>query len=43
MRLATLLMVVLTIMFTLACGADDTAPVPAAGTTAAPPTVKQLS
>ena len=41
MRLAPLLMIVLTIMFSLACGADDTAPVPAAGTTAAPPTAVQ--
>ena len=37
MRLTLLLMVVLTIMFSSACGADKTAPVPAAGTPVASP------
>ena len=36
-----LLIVVLTIIFTLACGADNTTPVPAAGTPADSPTTVQ--
>ena len=41
MRLLSLLIVVLTIIFTLACGADNTTPVPTAGTPAASLTAAQ--
>ncbi len=41
MRLVPLLIVVLAIMFSLACGADDNTPVPAAGTEAALSTAAQ--